>query len=303
MTDREIVLAIFSGLLTITCVTLVVLLKMSRNENKNYVQEEVSYRKVVATTEEKHDLFESESPEKTNELFPNNTSSDKQSQNSVQIVTEQMIPLPNTANWGKAEILNYLSQSVNKTKQLKGTFTVHHTESFTADILECTGGNIGKLVANKLMGYVVKPSEEDYSFSNGRCTTAEGENVEILLPKNGAFSVYNEGVSSAKAYTEGEYTVISIKLVEEDCGFSDVPKYNKNAIGYLNPSEFDLMGIEISDAQINYLGSTVTMKIDRNGYVKFAEYKIPLYVSGKGAKGSLSGYAVFNGEQTETWVF
>lgn len=339
-TNKEIALYAFSGLMVFTCIMLAVIAKVSREDVPPPAQESVSYMKIPTAAQQNQKPYDFESAAAAFVTLPGvtgsftaaagNTQSYIPGQQKVEPTNNapqisvpysvftpvqsapaaetpaapaQVQGLPNTAGWGKAEILNYLAQSVNKTKQRTDSFGVHHTESFSAEIKECTGGSIGKWVANVLMGYVVKPSEEDYAFSNGRCTTQEGETVDILLPKHGAFSLPADGAASATVGTEGGLTVIKVKLIEEDCGISDVPQYNKNAIGYLNPAEFDLMGIEITDAQINYLGSSITVKIDANGYVKFAEYKIPLYVSGKGAKGSISGYAVFNGEQTETWEF
>lgn len=206
-------------------------------------------------------------------------------------------------SWSKAQKLAALSQAINKTKALGGLLSVHHTESFTANITECTGGSIGKAFANSLMGMVVKPVDEALSFSGGKATNSEGETVEILLPKKGAFSIDEAGVSKAVAYKSGEYTVIEVTLIGESVGVYDVPKYNAGAVGYLDVKSFDLMGIEITDASIDYKGTVITVKIGSDGYVKAAEYIIPLHVSGKGSKGSLSGYAVFDGEQRETWEF
>ncbi len=206
-------------------------------------------------------------------------------------------------SWSKAQKLEALSKAINKTKTLGGSFSVHHTESFTANITECTGGSIGKAFANSLMGMVVKPVDETLGFSGGKATNSEGETVEILLPKKGAFSIDEAGVSKVVAYKSGEYTVIEVTLIGESVGAYDVPKYNAGAVGYLDVTSFDLMGIEITDASIDYKGTVITVKIGSDGYVKAAEYTIPLHVSGKGAKGSLSGYAVFDGEQRETWEF
>lgn len=206
-------------------------------------------------------------------------------------------------SWSKEKKLSVLSDAVNKTKKLGGTLSVHHTESFTANITECTGGSLGKAFANSLMGMVVKPVDETLNFSGGKAVNSEGEEIEILLPKKGAFSIDSAGVTKAVAYKSGTDTVIEVTLKEEIVGVYDVPKYNAGAVGYLDVQNFDLMGIEITDASIDYKGSVITVKIGSDGYVKSAEYTIPLHVSGKGAKGSLSGYAVFDGEQRETWEF
>lgn len=217
--------------------------------------------------------------------------------------TEKNVSSDDPVSWSKAQKLSYLSTAVNKTKKLGNSFSVHHTESFTANITECTGGTIGKAVANSLMGMVVKPVDETLSFSGGKAVNSEGEEIEILLPKKGAFSIDEAGVTKAVAYKSGNDTVIEVTLKEEIVGVYDVPKYNAGAVGYLDVNNFDLMGIEITEASIDYKASVISVRIGSDGYVKAAEYTIPLHVSGKGAKGSLSGYAVFDGEQRETWEF
>lgn len=219
------------------------------------------------------------------------------------VTTEKAVNSDDPMSWSKAQKLSYLTTAVNKTKKLGNSFSVHHTESFTANITECTGGTIGKVVANSLMGMVVKPVDETLSFSGGKAVNSEGEEIEILLPKKGTFSIDEAGVTKAVAYKSGDDTVIEVTLKEENVGVYDVPKYNAGAVGYLDVNNFDLMGIEITEASIDYKGSVISVRIGSDGYVKAAEYTIPLHVSGKGAKGSLSGYAVFDGEQREIWEF
>lgn len=203
----------------------------------------------------------------------------------------------------KAEILSRLSNAINKTKQLKTGLSVHHTESFTANITECTGGSLGKAVANKLMGSVVKPVDETLEFKNGTATNSEGEQIMLLLPKNGPFSIDESGVKKAVTYKKDGLTVTEIMLVSESVGINDVPKANASAVGYLDVKNFDLMGLQVTEAEITYKGTVLRVFVDDEGYVRRAEYSIPLHVSGKGAKGALSGYAIFDGEQREVWEF
>lgn len=203
----------------------------------------------------------------------------------------------------KAEILSKLSSAINKTKQLKNSLSVHHTESFTANITECTGGSLGKAVANKLMGSVVKPVDETLEFKNGTATNSDGEQIMLLLPKNGPFSIDESGVKKAVTYKKDGLTVTEIMLVSESVGINDVPKANASAVGYLDVKNFDLMGLQVTEAEITYKGTVLRVFVDDEGYVRRAEYSIPLHVSGKGAKGALSGYAIFDGEQREVWEF
>lgn len=205
------------------------------------------------------------------------------------------------SSWGTYEILSKMTAAINQTKAYKGNLAVHHSESFNANITECTGGAIGQRVANSLVSAVVKPTDQTLNFSNGMAITAEGEQTQILLPKNGQFSLTADGIKSANAYQEGNLTVLMVTLVQENVDQVKVPQHNSKSIGYLDPSSVDLMGMTINSGEIQYLGSSIMVKINPQGYVTYARYTIPLHVYGEGSKGSLSGYAVFDGEQTEIW--
>jgi hypothetical protein len=204
-------------------------------------------------------------------------------------------------SWGTEEIVSKMTTAINKTKGCKNNLAVHHSESFTANITECTGGAIGQRVANSLVSAVVKPTDQTLNFANGTAVTAEGETTQILLPKNGPFTLSPGGVKTAKAYQEGDKTVLVVTLIQENVDKNTVPYHNSRGIGYLDPNSVDLMGMTITSGEIQYLGSSIMVKINQAGYVTYAKYTIPLHVYGEGAKGSLSGYAVFDGAQTEIW--
>ena len=217
---------------------------------------------------------------------------------------QQQAPAGNSNSvysWGTQEILSKMTAAINQTKAYKGNLAVHHSESFTANITECTGGAIGQRVANSLVSAVVKPTDQTLNFANGTALTAEGENTQILLPKNGPFTLSAAGIKTAKAYVEGDKTVLVVTLVQENVNQVTVPKHNASSIGYLDPNSVDLMGMTINSGEIQYLGSSIMVKINSAGYVTYAKYTIPLHVYGEGSKGSLSGYAVFDGAQTEIW--
>ena len=218
-------------------------------------------------------------------------------------VTQQQNPAGNgnssLSSLGKTEILSKMTAAINYTKSYKGNLAVHHSESFIANITECTGGAIGQRVANALVGAVV--TDQTLNFSNGSAVTNEGETTQILLPKNASFSLSADGVKSANAYQEGNLSVYIVTLVQENVDQVKIPHHNSKGIGYLDVSSIDLMGMTITSGEIQYLGSSIMIKVNPQGYVTYARYSIPLHVYGEGAKGSLSGYAVFDGEQTEIW--
>ncbi len=239
-------------------------------------------------------------------VLPMDTTLPQNAENGWQnnpVTQAQQQPQQNNSvySWSTEQIVSKMTTAINQTKGYKNNLAVHHSESFVANITECTGGAIGQRVANTLVGAVVKPTDQTLNFSNGTAVTAEGETTQILLPKNGQFTLSPAGVKSAKAYQEGDKTVLVVTLIQENVDEKTIPYHNSRGVGYLDVAGIDLMGMTITDGEIQYLGSSIMIKINQAGYVTYAKYTIPLHVYGEGAKGSLSGYAVFDGAQTEIW--
>ena len=210
--------------------------------------------------------------------------------------------LPDVSGWSIAQIISKAKDAVNKTKAYNGNLTVNHSESFTANVTECSAGGIIRTVVDLMIGWVVKPIEETLVFQNGKAVNSEGETVPIILPKRNGFSLSESGVESATVKKQGNEYVIKIILVEESVGMYDVPKHNAGAVGYLDVANFDISFMEVDSADIVYKGSSIELRINADGYVTYANYKIPLQIDGSAHRGSISGSATFEGEQTEEWI-
>ncbi len=209
--------------------------------------------------------------------------------------------LPNASGWSTAQIISKAKEAVNKTKAYTGNVTVNHSEGFTANVTECSAGGIIRSVVDLMIGWVVKPVNETLVFQNGIAVNSEGETIPIVLPKRNGFSLNESGVKSATIQQTGNEYIIKINLVEESVGMYDVPTHNSAAIGYLDVASFDISFMDIDSADIVYKGSSIELKINAEGYVTYANYKIPLHIEGSAHKGSISGSATFEGEQTEEW--
>ncbi len=228
-------------------------------------------------------------------------------QNNQGIITEINNPtvsgsvLPDASGWSVSQIIAKAADAVNKTKAYTGNLTVNHSEGFTADVTECSAGGIVRSVVDLMIGWVVKPVDETLVYQNGKAVNSEGETVPIILPKRNAFSLGEGGVSSATVQQSGNEYIIKIKLVEESVGMYEVPKHNASAVGYLDVAGFDISFMDIDSADIVYKGSSIELRINADGFVTYAKYKIPLHIEGSAHKGSISGSATFEGEQTEEW--
>lgn len=232
----------------------------------------------------------------------NNDSGNHNISSSVQ-TEKQTDSTVNVSSMSNSELLDTLTVAVNKTKAYKGSFSVNHTESFTADVTECTGGSLVKSVANTIIGMVVKPVDEVLYFNNGSATDSEGETSYILLPQSGNFSLSLNGVSLITGLMNGNNSVIKVTLIPETVGLYDVPPVNASALGYLNVNNFDTSLLEITSATINYKGSTIEVHIKPDGYVSYAKFTLPMNAEGSAKAAGISGSAVFDGVQTEIWQF
>lgn len=223
------------------------------------------------------------------------------SQGGNNLVSGNQSSLADPSGWSTKQIISKAKDAVNKTKAYKGNLTVDHNESFTADVTDCSAGGIVRSVVDLMIGWVVKPVEETLVFQNGKAVNSEGETVPIILPKRNNFSLDSSGVKSASVQRVGNEYVIKITLVEESVGMYQVPKHNAGAVGYLDVANFDISFMEVDSADIVYKGSSIELRINAEGYVTYANYKIPLHIDGSAHRGSISGSATFEGEQTEEW--
>lgn len=223
------------------------------------------------------------------------------SQGGNSLVSGNQSSLADPSGWSTNQIVSKAKDAVNKTKAYKGSLTVNHNESFTADVTDCSAGGIVRTVVDLMIGWVVKPVEETLVFQNGKAVNSEGETVPIILPKRNNFSLDSSGVKSASVQRVGDEYVIKITLVEESVGMYQVPKHNAGAVGYLDVANFDISFMEVDSADIVYKGSSIELRINAEGYVTYANYKIPLHIDGSAHRGSISGSATFEGEQTEEW--
>lgn len=290
--------AILLTLVVILCVVLIKVNSESKNNSQNNISTSIVYKEglTFAPTKENENNREDETVQIITENRDNNADRPAiNNQNSPENI------LPDPSGWTTAQIVAKAKDAVNKTKAFTGNLTVTHSESFSANVTECSAGGIVRSVVDLMIGWVVKPVEETLVYQNGKAVNSEGETVPIILPKKNAFTLTENGVQSASVQRAGNEYVIKINLVEENVGMYEVPEHNAASVGYLDVANFDLSFMEVDSAYIVYKGSSIELRINTEGYVTYANYKIPLHIDGSAHKGSISGSATFEGEQTEEW--
>ena len=177
--------------------------------------------------------------------------------------TQPAVKDPST--WTTAEILKFTTDAVTKTKAYTNQVTVDHEEAFDIKITKAPGGKLVMDAADSIIASVAKPSKETLTFTNGRTTNGEGENVPLLLPKRGAFTLTADGIATAYAKKSGNDTIVHIQLVKEVGTLTDHPKHHAASLGYLDASDVDLGTIQLNYLDITYSGSTMDFVIGSDG--------------------------------------
>lgn len=215
-----------------------------------------------------------------------------------EVTTQPAVKDP--SSWTTAEILKFTTDAVTKTKAYTNKITVDHEEAFDVKITKAPGGSFVKNIADGIIASVAKPSQEVLTFTNGRTTNAEGENVPLLLPKRGAFTLTQDGIATAYAKKSGNDTIVHIQLVKEVGTLTDHPKFHAASVGYLDASDVDLGTITLNYLDITYSGSTMDFVINSDGYVSSVAYKIPIHIAVEANIGfTVAGEC--EGSQSETW--
>lgn len=132
-------------------------------------------------------------------------------------------------------------------------------------------------LANKIASSNQKQTEESKSFTNGRASDGTAASTYVL-PANLSAS----GVKKAEITQNGRGYQVKITLVAETCGHTSKPPHNASCAWPLDINEVAgaLNGFaEITQAEFNYPGTTLTANIDAAGRVSFVRVDMPLTVT------------------------
>lgn len=239
-----------------------------------------------------------EAPESTT-LPPESTSAPAES--TTEPPTESTTAA-DPASWSKNEVVDFITAAVNKTKAYTGQITAHRTEELGVTVDEISPNLPAvKTIANTIISRIVRPIEEDLTFTGGRTINSEGEDLPMLLPKRQEFVLPMSGVKSATATRSGNNIEVNISLVSELSTLGNNPTYNAGTMGYLDLSVVDLSMINIEKLDVTYSGSTMKAIVNPDGYVISADYYIPIAIDGAGRILGIPGGLVCTGYQIETW--
>ena len=165
---------------------------------------------------------------------------------------------------------------------------------------------ISKKIGDKTVTYVFTNGKAIGHDAEGKEIKDEGEVApnQVIPPTDAAFTLPEAGVASASAKKDGAFTTYTLKLKEESSTIANpVPTYNSQAIGYLKMTDMEVPGATITDANMHYPGSTVTVTVDSQNRVRQLQLHLPMDGNGSAKMGFLSGTASFEGYSTQNWTF
>ena len=191
-------------------------------------------------------------------------------------------------------------------------FTAKKHEKVTINLTDLSVQSLLNMV-NSVIQNLAKDENETYTFVNGVGTGVDGDgkelgndfNMEWLLPPDDkAWDVAPEGVKTATATKDGDNTVYKIVLNPEDTTFTDpIPKYSSTVFGYLDLTSLDISALTITDANMHYDGTEVTITVNGDGKMTEIHYFMPMNGYGQGKAVFVTGDASFEGSDDETWTF
>lgn len=209
----------------------------------------------------------------------------------------------------KEQIVAKVAEAVNKVKG-EQNMTARKTENIKVNLTSLSAESLRNPVNSVISSIVGEPTDEVIQVANGTATYPNGDTKpvkEAIPPSNNAtkdFVLAADGVATATATKQGDNTVYTVVLVAESTTASNpIPTHNSKAIGYLDLMGLDLPGVTITNAEMQYPGSTVEVTVNAAGQVVKLVNKMPMTGYGAARITLLSGEANFEGALDEVWEF
>lgn len=206
----------------------------------------------------------------------------------------------------KAEIIAEVNKYVNQVKK-EQNMTASTNGVVEVNVTDCSfNGAVGTI--NNIIKNITEAfgGQATYNFVNGKATDADGNSVtpwDVIPPTGKDFSAVDAGVVDAKVEKVGANTKYTIVMAVEDTTLtSPVPAYNSTVIGYLDLAGLDLP-ITLTQADMHYPGSTVSVVVNPEGKVVELVNKLPMEGTGATKLLGREVFASFGGALDETWTF
>ena len=92
--------------------------------------------------------------------------------------------------------------------------------------------------------------------------------------------------------------------MEENTTFNaPIPTHHHAAYGYLDLTSIDITGVNITDANMHYPSTEITVTVNPDGKATEIHFFMPMTGDGTAKIAIMSGNAKFEGSDDESWSF
>ena len=207
------------------------------------------------------------------------------------------------------QLMNYYVNLVKSETDMKAK----KSETIKVTVTDCSVPSLVGTVNGIVEGIIGDGAEIfNYTFTGSHVSSTDDPEAStnstpfsLIPPTNKEFKVSPEGVADASVTVDanGNVTYTVVLVAESTTLSSPTPLYNSTAIGYLDLAGLDVAPAEISQADMKYPGSTISVTVDANDRVIQLYNKLPMTGNGQAGIAFAKGSATFEGELNETWEF
>lgn len=198
-----------------------------------------------------------------------------------------------------AQVVNYYNTSLKNTYNLP-KLTIDKVEDIKIVIDNVTpGGNTVTKIGNKIIENYAKATPSSASFEKSKNISGGDDAQEFSMHAN----LEPAGVKSATVKKVGNGYEINIALKPEQATLQNRPTFNSQCANPLDLYSVDLFGVEVTQADFNYPGTTLKATVDANGRVTSAVSNMPMSGTGAGKFIGIGGSATVHGSMTKSATF
>lgn len=217
-----------------------------------------------------------------------------------------------TSAMSNDEIASKITEAINSLKS-EQNFKATKTEKTVININDCSISAATDLL-NNICQKVAGEKVTTYDFSGGQAVGIgddgkeknDGNPVspkEAIPPKKEDFKLSAAGIKDAKVSKSGDSTTYTVTLVSETSTIDKAPQFNEESVGFLNLGGFEIPTVTITQADINYPETIITVTVNGSGKVTNFKYEQPMDGTMAMKMAIISGSADFDGGNYETWEF
>ena len=204
----------------------------------------------------------------------------------------------------KEEILKAVGDAINSVKDPAASFKVKKSQVINLKLTDCSLPMMVEPV-NKILEIFAGEKLQELDFTNGKAINPDtGEEItsnNAMPPTDKPFTLTVDGVAEATHQKDGENDVYIIKVVPESSTLSNPrPPYHNSACDTFDMTKVELPMGEVTKADFEYPGATVSVTINPEG--KVVHYQERLEIKGTGeAKLGVTGSGTIDGSIEEKW--